>query len=326
MSTPPSPVALTISVLINNYNNGDFVAECIESVLAQSVQADEIIVVDDGSTDHSLLMLKRFEGAIKVLAVAHGGQTPIQNQARIIETGFRASSGDLVFLLDSDDVFLRGKIAAYRDAFLKNPQAVMIQAPLEKIDDTGRSLGIEFETARHQTNYLGHIYSTNELNIYYPTSALAFRRSYLKKRFPLDLTDNLHVWLDARLALPAPHFGEIVTLDLPWTRWRRHPRSHTVTKSLPVYRLVRLNQTYFNEFCRATGRTPVSPWRSMHHWKRTIRHYVVPDSLLHWWRAIRWRTLSAAKKRRLLEGPQPPDIAEDLRRHKRNCPRLLSRQ
>ena len=271
-------------------------------------------------------MLKRFGGSIKVITAAHGGLTPIQNQARVIEMGFRASSGDIVFLLDSDDVFLRGKIAAYRDAFVENPQAVMVQAPLEKIDDVGRSLGIEFQAARHQADYRVHIYSANELNIYYPTSALAFRRSYLEQRFPLDLTDNLHVWPDARLALPASHFGEIVTLDHPHTRWRRHLRSHTVAKSLPVYRLVRLHQIYFNEFCRTTGRTTMSPWRSTHHWKRTIRYYLVPDSLLQWWRAIRWRTLSAAKKRRLLAGTQPADIAEDLRRHKRERPRSLNRK
>lgn len=316
MRSPDKP-ALRTTVLINNYNNGTYLEACLDSVLQQSPPADEIIVFDDGSTDGSLAILARYRDRVVVIASPHGAGTALQNQAHAIEAAFRVSVGDIIFLLDSDDLFLPGKIAATLEVFARQPTTVLVQAPLEKIDDAGRPLGIEFEPARHQSDYLAHIYSAHELNVYYPTSALAFSRAYLEQRFPLDTSDGLHVWADARLALPASHFGDVVALSRPYTKWRRHARSHTVTKSLPVYRLVRLNHAYFNAFCRATGRPPLRPWRSAHHWKRTIRHYFFPDTLVEWYRIMRWATLSEGKKRQMLRGVQAVDIEQELDRAKR---------
>jgi|GEM_PF-1693793 len=305
------------SVLVNNYNNGPYLEYCLNSVVQQRTRPDEIIVYDDGSTDDSLEVLKRFGRHITLIAAKRGTGSPLENQARAIDVAFRASTGDLIFLLDGDDAFLPDKIAAYLEAFIKNPLAVMIQAPLEKIDDQGRRLGIEFEPARHQNNYYDHIYSENELNIYYPTSALAFSRDYLAQHLPLKFDDGFRIWPDARLALIAPLFGPVVALPRPYSQWRRHPRSHTVAKQLSIYRLVRLNQTYFNQFCRATGRPTISPWRSRHHRRRWFRHYFVPNALLQWFRVIRWATLSEDHKRRMLAGPDREEIGRELDKMKR---------
>lgn len=310
MNNPRS--SIRTSVLINNYNNGRFLDHCLASVINQEPKPDEIIVYDDGSTDDSLEILSRYASRIRLIARPHGTGSPLQNQADAIDTAFRASSGNLIFLLDGDDAFLPGKIAAYTEALAQTPSAVMIQAPLEKIDHTGRRLGIEFEAARHQSNYLEHIYKENELNIYYPTSALAFSREYLSQHLPIDFSDGRRLWPDARLALIAPHFGSVVALSRPYSQWRRHPGSHTVAKQLSIYELVRMNQDYFNGFCRATGRKPISPWRSRHHRRRWFRHYFVPYGLVQWFRAVRWATLSKEHQQRMLSGPDLQEMAREL--------------
>jgi glycosyltransferase involved in cell wall biosynthesis len=305
------------SVLINNYNNAPFLEHCLSSVFSQIPAPDEVILYDDGSTDESLRIAERYAAKLKILARPHGLGTPMENQARAIEAAFRESTGELVFLLDGDDAFLPGKIAAYIEAFASAADVIMVQAPLEKIDDSGRTLGIEFEPARHQTNYVKHIYSEHELNIYYPTSALAFRRSYLERRLPLDQNEGTNIWPDARLALVAPLFGTVIAIPRPITQWRRHSGSHTVVKHTAVYRLVRLNQSYFNAFCRASGRPTISPWRSRHHRKRWLRHYFIPDSFVNFFRVIRWKTLSEGKKRQMLMGPNPAEMERELQRLRR---------
>jgi len=153
---------LRTSVLINNYNNGPYLDHCLSSVFAQEIQPDEVIVYDDGSTDESLQVLANYGSKINLIARSHRFGTSIENQAVAIETAFRSSTGEIIFLLDGDDAFLPGKIAAYVAAFLNVPSAVMVQAPLEKIDERGRRIGIEYEPARHQSDYLEHIYAENE--------------------------------------------------------------------------------------------------------------------------------------------------------------------
>src|SRR5215813_5615142 len=93
------------SVLINNYNYGRFLAECIESVLSQDFADWEIIVVDDGSTDESADVLAGYGDRIISIMKANGGQ------ASCFNAGFAAASGDIIVLLDADDMFLPGKLS-----------------------------------------------------------------------------------------------------------------------------------------------------------------------------------------------------------------------
>jgi hypothetical protein len=290
---------LTVSVIINNHNNGAYLGECIESVLQQTRRPDEIILFDDGSTDESLEVMARYQGRITVIVAEHGRDGVLKNQARAIDAAFRKSTGQVVFLLDGDDVFIRQKIAAYMDVFESDRTVVMVQAPLEKIDRSGVHLGFEYEAPRHQADYRQHIYVHNELNVYYPTSSLAFTRAYLEQRLPLDFSDGLPVWSDARLALCASLFGSVVTLEIPYTQWRRHPCSHSVTDPMSIYEMVKANQAFFNSIAAAVGQPRLVPWKSWQHWLRTARHYVWMDSWMKGYRTVRWAVMGPKKREEL---------------------------
>lgn len=283
---------LEISVLINNRDNAPFLARCVESVLEQVRPADEVIVYDDGSKDESLAVLAQFGTRIRILAGPGGSGTPMQNQARAIDAAFRVSRGKFIFLLDSDDAFAPQHISSYMTAFEQSQRVIMVQAPLWKIDASGETRGLEYDERRHAQNYLEHIYANHEVNIYYPTSSLAFRREYLEQRLPLDESDGLQLWPDARLALIAPHFGDVVTLWEPQTFWRRHARSHTVVKKTSVYEQVRMNRAYYNSFCAARGLPLVRSWRSRQQIKRWLRH-VCPPFLLESYQHLFGRRLPA---------------------------------
>ena len=93
-----------VSVLINNYNYGQFIEDAIESVLSQSYKNIELIVVDDGSTDDSKAKIMRFANRVTAIFQHNSGQ------ASAFNAGFAASHGDIIAFLDADDYFLPEKI------------------------------------------------------------------------------------------------------------------------------------------------------------------------------------------------------------------------
>ena len=96
---------MRISVLITTYNRAALVGEAVESVLAQTRPADEIIVIDDGSTDDTAARLATFGDRIRVVAKANGGVSSARN------AGLAAASGDWITFLDDDDVWVPERLA-----------------------------------------------------------------------------------------------------------------------------------------------------------------------------------------------------------------------
>lgn len=98
-----------VSVLINNYNYGRFIGEAIESVLSQTYQNWELIVVDDGSSDDSVEAAEAFRNKypekIQVISKDNGGQ------ASAFNVGVSAARGDIIAFLDSDDCWYADKLA-----------------------------------------------------------------------------------------------------------------------------------------------------------------------------------------------------------------------
>jgi glycosyltransferase involved in cell wall biosynthesis len=97
------------SVIICAYNYARFLPRCLESALSQSRPADEIIVVDDGSTDETAEVVKRFS-QVRYIRQENAGKAAAFNR------GFRESQGDLICHLDADDYWLPRKLERVTDA------------------------------------------------------------------------------------------------------------------------------------------------------------------------------------------------------------------
>jgi glycosyltransferase involved in cell wall biosynthesis len=100
------PQDARISVVLPVYNRARYVGEAIDSVLGQSRPPEELIVVDDGSTDDSLAVIERFVcPGVRIVRRPNGGIGAARN------TGLAAVTGDLIAFIDSDDVWERDKLA-----------------------------------------------------------------------------------------------------------------------------------------------------------------------------------------------------------------------
>jgi glycosyltransferase involved in cell wall biosynthesis len=270
---PSHGLPVTTSVLLNTWNHANFIEDCIESLLAQTVLPDEIIVYDDGSEDDTVARLRRYASRITLIEGKPLSLPSYLRQANAVQTAFSRSSGRLIFLLDGDDRFKRDKIEHYVAAYAAEHDASLIQAPMDKIDVYGRILGSNLEPRKHVVEHLCEIYRQQDVDFYYPTSALAFARSYLENVLPLDFSDGCALWIDTRLSIIAPYYGRVLTLPDTLTEWRRHGDSDSIrvrSRNLQIRQTLMRTQV-FNSFCRRYGLRTISAWRNTRFYKQLLR-------------------------------------------------------
>lgn len=216
-STSALVKAPTFSVVIPAYNASAYIADCINSVLAQSETDLEVIVVDDGSTDGTAQMISTFtDPRVHLIRRPNGGLAAARN------TGIVAAKGEFVAFLDADDRWCSEKLAAHRQALEEDPTAsvsydwsVFIDI---KGDRTGLCMAQTQKLLTHEAlllkNYLGN------------GSTSVVRRSVLEENNGFDeslrrLVDH-ELWV--RLAFSGHKF-KLVPRQL--TEYRIHPASFT---------------------------------------------------------------------------------------------------
>lgn len=263
-----------IGVLINNYNNGPWIRACIDSVLAQTRPADEIIVYDDGSTDDSISILRSYGDRIRLIEGVHDhslhGRTC---QARAIYAAFSASTADHLHLLDGDDVYFPDRIERYEAAWARAPEAVLIHSPSRQLTVEGVPLADHCWPYKHAHDYWEQTYRLNYCGLYYPTSALAFRRDYLARRLPLSPADTVLLAADTCLTDIAPLFGQVIFLPRAHSYWRERPAGMHLINFCPIMtRMIRRNR-YYNRWAQAKGCRFIHLWLNptfMREWARSV--------------------------------------------------------
>ena len=118
----PSP---KVSVVVAAYNTGAFLREALDSILAQTHPAYEIVVVDDGSTDDTAAICHSYGRAIRYVYQHNQGISAARN------AGIRAATGDWIALLDSDDIALPDRLRRAVDAIQANPDTVVFYSAFD---------------------------------------------------------------------------------------------------------------------------------------------------------------------------------------------------
>ncbi|MBF0510812.1 MAG: glycosyltransferase [Candidatus Omnitrophica bacterium] len=206
-----------ISIVTASFNQGLFIAEAIESVLAQGYPQFEHIIVDNCSTDQTSEVLKRY-GHLKVICEKDKGQSDALNK------GFKAATGNIIGWLNADDKYLPGCFKAVIEAMDKEPSCDVLYGDYRFVDVKGNLIRVRKELGfdLFMLKYL-HV-------LYIPTTATFFNRKVFDEKNFLDI--NYHYAMDyeffVRLAGQGYTFGHIprVMADFRWHEQAKSQQRH----------------------------------------------------------------------------------------------------
>lgn len=181
-----------VSILITNYNKSRYLKKTISSCLSQNFDNKEILVFDDCSTDNSLKILNKFKKIKVIRNKKKKFKSGPLNQIYGLNELFKISKGNIIFLLDSDDMFRKNKLFEISKIFKKNKKINFIQ-------DTPLISLFKKRMLLKKKKYFFSIWPS-----FFPTSCITFERSFFqnfqkvlrKNEFP-----NLEI--DARLSIYA---------------------------------------------------------------------------------------------------------------------------
>ena len=177
-----------VSVIIPSYNNANYIARAIDSVLNQTYRDFEIIVVDDGSTDNTKDIVSSYPNPVKYLGQDNRGPSSARN------AGIAASRGEFIAFLDSDDYWLPEKLSIQMDFFRHCPEAVACQT-----EEVWIRKGIRVNPRRRHLKPSGDIFESSLKLCLVSPSSVMLRRSLFSEvgLFDEDLPacEDYDLWL-----------------------------------------------------------------------------------------------------------------------------------
>jgi glycosyltransferase involved in cell wall biosynthesis len=240
---------MKISVCMATYNGERFIHEQLASILGQLKDGDEVVIVDDASTDSTLAIVESFgDERIRII------RQP-QNRG-VLQTFNRAldeASGDIVFLSDQDDVWRTDKVMKIKDVFSNRPDVSLVISDSRIIDGRG---GIIAETRFASRKFRPGAWQ-NFLRNRYLGCAMAFRRSVLEYCLPFPADVPQH---DMWIGIVNQLIGKTEFIDEPLMSYRRHERNISPhQKHAPLAQMIRWRWALGKNLALFWARTMV--WR-----------------------------------------------------------------
>lgn len=172
MATTENPL---VSVIVPTYNGEAFIGEALQSIFNQTRPVDEVIVVDDGSGDSTIEIVKNYPGKIVLIENAHKGNPSFGRNI-----GIEKSAGEFIAFLDQDDLWPVNKIEIHISTFRQKPNAMV---------DFGKVKTLNQQNEKEQT-LLASYY--NEVGDYFLLSGGLFRREVFDVVGKFDETLTYH--------------------------------------------------------------------------------------------------------------------------------------
>lgn len=203
-----------VSIITPSFNQARFLERTMQSVFAQDYPRIEYIVVDGGSTDGSVDVIKQHQRRL-----AWWVSEQDKGQTDAINKGFNRATGDILAWLNSDDTYNPQAVSEAVKFLVENPEVALVYADCNFVDEEDRFIG-KFKSA--QTNYR----RLREGYVHIPQQTMFFRAKYWKELGPLDpsfyFAMDYDLW--TRIAAKAPFKylpGHV------WANFRIHTTSKT---------------------------------------------------------------------------------------------------
>jgi glycosyltransferase involved in cell wall biosynthesis len=237
-----------VSILLASYNYAQYIGQSIESVRNQTYDNWELIICDDGSTDNSIDVIKRYsshEPRISVIQKANGGHASALNAA------FAHSRGEIVCLLDADDIYLPNKVASIVESCIANATAGLIIHRIIRVDPDRKQLGV-WPLSDVADGWLGPelLKAGGILGYAPPTAGINLRRELAERLFPLTTKGPLHMCPDQVIMRLAPLATVVKRVPKALAEYRLHTSntySRKTTSGESVARELVLSQALWLE-------------------------------------------------------------------------------
>jgi glycosyltransferase involved in cell wall biosynthesis len=293
---------MTVAVVIPTYNHAAFLPQAVESVLAQTRRADELIVVDDGSTDGTGAMVARRYPGVTLLSQPNRGLSAARNR------GLQAARGDLVVFLDADDWLAPEALAAKASVLERDAALGWVYSDLFLTDEAGAVTRKASDAWRYPGRRLdGWIFEELLLGNFFPVHAVMARRRAVVEAGSFDETlpnhEDYDLWL--RLSRRAP----VAYVDRPLGYYRLRADRMSADRHAMAVTALAIAARLERQFPAEVGRCRAA-------WRRrkaglaleAARHAGVTRGLAFVARAVRARPVQGAAYRvlfRLLTGARP---------------------
>ena len=215
-----------VTVIIPTYNYAQYIIEGIDSVLAQATEQMpiEIIVVDDGSTDETQVVLDNYIVSEKIRYFYQKNQ----GKAAATRKAVSLATGKYIFNLDADDYFLPHKLKTFVNIFENYPSVIHVGSAAKVIDDKGNHLSTESIDALWANRPVNGIalatYFLKHNTLWAGGSTYAVRADVLKA---LTIPDAVDMYLDEYLILGILSQGDSFCFTTPLSIWRVHGKNYS---------------------------------------------------------------------------------------------------
>lgn len=224
-----------VSVIIPAYNCAAYLPAALNSVLSQSYQPKEVIVVDDGSTDQTADIARSHSGVI-CISQPNGGLSNARN------TGISAAKGEYIALLDADDIWTPEILAEQMKMIASHPDVGFLFGDAQRFSDNGWIEEPLFQKYGLGADHFGHDYLVLD-----PVPKL-LRMNFIS----VGAVIVRKQWL-----VEAGLFDETLRRVEDWDMWLRVALTHPIAYSLKVWMLRRVHQTNLSRNTEAMAQTAI---------------------------------------------------------------------
>lgn len=197
-----------VSIVTPSYNQAPYLEQTIQSVLGQDYARLEYLVIDGGSTDNSVEIIKQYADRL-----AYWISEKDRGQAEAINKGLARAHGDILAWLNSDDYYLPGTIASVVRCFDENPDVVLVYGDMLAVDGHGQPINV-LKYSQLSLEDLLCFQIVGQPSVF-------FRRSAFERTGPLEPT--FHFMLDHQLWIRLAQQGRILHVPQVWAAARYHP-------------------------------------------------------------------------------------------------------
>ena len=232
---PAASDAPLVSIVIPSYNQGVYIEETIRSIVLQDYPNVEVIVIDGGSTDSTVEVIRKYEPWL-----AHWVSEKDKGQANAINKGLAVARGEIVTWLNSDDLLLPGALRQLALAYRQNPHAFFVSPVEHFLDGTDKSRVFEPQNVTHRE--LIEFWSGR---VRWNDPGTFYTREVLETVGPID--ESFRYSFDYEFVLRVSKRFEATYLPEPTTKFRVHAASKTVSEGDRfIYETARASKAFWD--------------------------------------------------------------------------------